>query len=143
MRDGLLFIRIYALICVGLALDCLRVSLSGGIPMPEWTHGKAIWIIPGEAWALASLLPPLAVAVWVGTEHRLIVASSAMLAGTVNLALGVFSADAEMGFIQSRVAFGAGLLWVAIAAAALADMVECSWTKRAQRVLDDIERRRR
>jgi type III secretory pathway component EscS len=140
IRDGVLLVRVYAMICAGLGLDCLRVSMTGGIPMPEWTHGQAIYIIPGEVWSLVSFLPAAIVAAWVGSRHHALVCISAAISAITNLALGVFSADAAMGFIQSRVAFGAGLLWVAIAVMSAADWIGYRWCRWAREIVERIER---
>jgi hypothetical protein len=137
--DGVLFIRIYALAHVVLALDCLRVAMTGGVPMPEWTHGQAIYLIPAEVWAVASIIPPLMVFVFV--RRRLwVTALAALVAAVVQLSIGVFAADADFGFVLSRIAFGAGLLWLGIAVSAAAEATWGRWLTWARHIEARIRR---
>lgn len=137
-HSGVLLVRVFAVICAVIGLDCLRLAMSGGIPMPEWTHGHAIYIVPGEVWSLLSLVPPLVVVILAGGDRHMLVAAMAAISGVVNLAIGIFSADAALGFIQSRVALGAGMMWVAIAVIAAADGALCRIKARAIEIIRRI-----
>ena len=126
IRKNVFVIRAYALICAALGLDCLRVALTGGIPMPIQTHGEAIYIIPGELWSSVALAQGVAVFVFASILRYWPLFFAALLGGMLNLALGVYAASAEFGFVLSRVSSGAGLLHLVIAAMALHDALRCS-----------------
>ena len=126
IRKNVFVIRAYALICAALGLDCLRVALTGGIPMPIQTHGEAIYIIPGELWSSVALAQGVAVFVLASALRYWPLFFAALVGGMLNLALGVYAASAEFGFVLSRVSTGAGLLHLVIAAMALHDALRCS-----------------
>lgn len=126
IRKNVFVIRAYALICAALGLDCLRVALTGGIPMPIQTHGEAIYIIPGELWSSVALAQGMAVFWLASTRHYWLLFMAALVGGALDLALGVFAASAEFGFVLSRVSTGAGLLHLVIAAMAMHDALRCS-----------------
>lgn len=143
IRENLFVIRAYAMICAALGLDCLRVAVTGGIPMPLATHGTAIYTIPAELWSGLALAQGVAVLVLAGTERHWTLGLAALCGGILNIALGVYSASAEFGFVQSRVAFGAGLLHLVIAALALHDARRCSLLRRLRLMDARVEARRK
>ncbi|WWT39545.1 hypothetical protein [Microcystis phage Mae-JY02] len=143
IRENLFLIRSYAVICAALGLDCLRVAVTGGIPMPLATHGTAIHTIPAELWSGIALAQGVAVLVLAGTERHWALGLAALFGGVLNIALGVYSASAEFGFVQSRVAFGAGLLHLVIAALAFHDARRCSLLRRMRRMEARVEARRK
>lgn len=142
IAGNLFVIRAYALICAALGLDCLRVALTGGIPMPIQTHGAAIYIIPGELWSSVALAQGLAVFWLAGTRHHWALFFAALSGGFLDLALGVYAASAEFGFVLSRVSTGAGLLHLVIAALALHDALRCSIFRRLHRLDARVTQRR-
>lgn len=142
IRQNLFVIRAYALICAALGMDCLRVALTGGIPMPVQTHGEAIYIIPGELWSSVAMAQGLAV-FWLAGGHRhWALFFAGLVGGILNLALGVFAALAEFGFVLSRVATGAGLLHLVIAALALHDALRCSLIRKMLTFEREIKERK-
>lgn len=134
IAGNLFVIRAYALICAALGLDCLRVAMTGGIPMPIQTHGAAIYIIPGELWSSVALVQGLAVFWLAGTRHHWALFFAALAGGFLDLALGVYAASAEFGFVLSRVSTGAGMLHLVVAALALHDALRCSLFRRMKRI---------
>ena len=135
---NLLAIRAFALISAALAADCLRASLTGGIPMPPETHGTAMYEIPALVWSGASLAQAVALFVVAGTRWRGLTAVVALWGAVITLALAQFAGQAEFGFILSRIAAGVGCLHLLIVAASVYDLV----TDRLRRALDRIEGRR-
>ena len=142
IRKNVFVIRAYALICAALGLDCLRVALTGGIPMPVQTHGEAIYIIPGELWSSVALAQGVAVFVLASTLRYWPLFLAALVGGMLNLALGVYAASAEFGFVLSRVSTGAGLLHLVIAAMALHDALRCSLIQKMLTFQREIEERK-
>lgn len=142
IRQNVFVIRAYALICAALGLDCLRVALTGGIPMPVQTHGAAIYIIPGELWSSVALAQGLAVFWLAGTRHHWALFFAGMVGGFLDLALGVYAASAEFGFVLSRVSTGAGLLHLVIAAMALHDALRCSLIRKLLTFEREIKERK-
>lgn len=121
IRDGVFLLRVFALISLLVAIDCLRMALLGGVPMPPETHSGAMYAIPAELWATVSLAQAIAFFALAGTRDYLKLSVVAGLGAIINLALAVFSARAEFGFIQSRVTGGIGMMHCAICVAALID----------------------
>ena len=141
-RHDVFVIRAYAMICAALGLDCLRVALTGGIPMPIQTHGEAIYIIPGELWSSVALAQGLAVFWLAGTRHHWALFFVGMIGGLLNLSLGVFAVSADFGFVMSRVSTGAGLLHLVIAALALRDALRCSLIRKMLTFEREIKERK-
>lgn len=139
VASNLFLIRAYALICAALALDCLRVSLGGGIPMPPETHGGAMYAIPGELWSAASLAQGLMLWCIAGSGRHVGTFAVGLVGGIINISLAVFSSEAAFGFIQSRIAAGAGMLHLAISGLALLDLFHDA----ADRKLRQIQRKER
>jgi len=142
IRENAFMIRAFALICAALALDCFRVSIWGGNPMPLDTHGEAIYIIPGERWSLGSLLQAVGACDLDGLRQRWPLALFALAGAVINIALAVYSAAAEFGFVQSRVAMGAGLLWLTISVLAAFEGYACRLVKSAGAIIRNMEGRK-
>lgn len=120
---NLLAIRAFALISAALAADCLRLALTGGVPMPVQTHGTAIFEIPAEVWSGASLGQALALFASTFIKRAWFTATAAACGAIITIALAVFAAQAQFGFITSRIAFGVGCLHLLIVAAVIHDEV--------------------
>ena len=112
IRDGVFQLRVFALISLVVAFDCLRMAFYGGIPMPPETYGGAMYAIPAELWAAVSVSQALAFFVLLGTQHYFKLALVAFVGAVVNLALALFSTEAAFGFLQSRVYGGIGLMCI-------------------------------
>lgn len=140
IRDGIFLLRCFALISVAVAVKCLLASISGGVPMPTETHGTAIHTIPAEAWSLVSLAQAIAFFWLVGSRRYLSLAAVAAMGAIINLALAVFSARAEFGFIQSAVTGGIGVMHCVICIAAMVDALGCRIVRLAKMILERIDR---
>lgn len=142
IRDGVFLLRCFALISVWVAIKCLWASVNGGVPMPPETHGSAMHTIPAEMWSLVSLAQALAFFWLAGSRNYLALASIAGLGAVINLALAIFSARAEFGFIQSAVTGGIGVMHCVICLAALVDAVGCRLVARAKLLIHPPEEHR-
>ena len=125
-----------------MGLDCLRMSIMGGVPMPKETHGSAMYEIPAEVWGLvvigqSGLLFAGAYMHWKG-----VIAAAGVLGGLIYLALSVMADQASLGFIVSRGAAVFGILNTSAAAAALLDMFADWLQHQVELALDWIERQR-
>lgn len=139
IRDGVFLLRVFALISLGVAIECLRAAMTGGVPMPPETHSGAMYAIPAELWSWVSLIQAVAFFAIAGTKQHLTLASVAFFGAVINLALAVFSARAEFGFIQSRVTGGVGLMHCAICVAALIDALGDRLICRAKALVKILE----
>lgn len=139
IRDGVFLLRCFALISVAVAIKCLWASVTGGVPMPPETHGTAIHTIPAELWSLVSLAQALAFFWLAGTRRYLSLAAVAAMGAFINLALAVFSARAEFGFIQSAVTGGIGVMHCVICVAALVDALGCRIVRLARMILERVD----
>lgn len=127
-----------------MGLECLRMSLAGGVPMPPETHGTAMYQTPAEVWALIVLAQSglLVLGAW----HRLpwLVAGAGMFGGMLYLALFFMADNAALGFLVSRGSAVFGVLNTAAAAAGIFDML-AGWLSRqieaAAQMIEDLNRR--
>lgn len=139
IRDGVFLLRAFALISVWVAVVCLWKSVTGGVPMPPETHGGAMYAIPAELWSLVSLAQAVAFFVVAGSSRYGLIAVTASGGAVINLALAVFSARAEFGFIQSAVTGGIGVMHCVIVVAALIDAMGCQLVARAKALIHALE----
>lgn len=120
---------------------CLGMALTGGVPMPEHTHASAMYLIPAWVWALAVIAQGALLAGSAAHHRPAGVAVAGVFGALIYLALGVFSWQAEYGFVLSLGATTWGVLHCGIAVAALIDLHLLrlrACILRAARRLDDI-----
>jgi len=109
-----------ALLLMG--LDCLRMSLMGGVPMPPETHGSAMYEIPAELWGLIVIAQGAALLWGAYGNHAMTVMVAGIIGGLLYYALFAMADQASLGFIVSRGAFVFGMLNTAAASAATLDL---------------------
>ena len=125
-----------------MGLDCLRMSMMGGVPMPKETHGSAMYEIPAEVWGLVVIGQSGLLFAGAFRQWRGVIASAGVLGGLIYLALSVMADQASVGFIVSRGAAVFGILNTTAAAAALLDMF-AGWLERQMDLaMDWLERQR-
>lgn len=112
-----------------MGVECLRLSLMGGVPMPPETHGSAMYQIPAETWALVVLAQSAALFIGARLDSSAIVAAAGMTGGLIYLALFVMADQASLGFLVSRGAAVFGVLNTAAAAAGILDLL-AGWLER-------------
>ena len=105
-----------------MGLACMIVALAGGVPMPEHTHSSAMYLIPAWVWAVAVIGQGAALAVSAARRAPLGVAAAGLVGAVIYLALGVFSWQAEYGFVLSLGAAAWGVMHCAVTVAALIDL---------------------
>ncbi|MGL4319558.1 MAG: hypothetical protein ACRCS3_01720 [Paracoccaceae bacterium] len=106
--------------------SCLAESLSGGVPMPQETHGGAMYTIPAELWSGIVLMTAAMISVGVITDRLWMTFVGGLIGAITYWALFVFADYASFGFLLSRGSGVLGVLHVGIAVAAAFDMV-CRW----------------
>lgn len=125
-RDAIMLLGA-ALFLMG--MECLRLSLTGGVPMPPETHGSAMYEIPAETWALVVLAQSTTMAIGAWRGSAALVAASGLAGGMIYLALAVMADQASLGFLVSRGAAVFGVLNTAAAAAGFLDLL-AGWLER-------------
>lgn len=116
-----------------MGLECLRMSLMGGVPMPPETHGSAMYEIPAEVWAFIVISQSAALMIGAWRGSALLVAVAGFWGGMVYLALFVMADHAALGFLVSRGSAVFGVLNTAAAAAAMLDVL-AGWLERQMEV---------
>lgn len=130
VADNTLMIRALAIACTAVGVECLRSSLTGGIPMPPETHGGAMYAIPGELWSVVTITFG-GLMYWATKPQNLWLLAFASFGGAlINMLIAHFSAIAEFGFIQSRVSWGVGVIHLIVACLAV---VETPWYARVRK----------
>lgn len=105
-----------------MGLACMAVALSGGVPMPPQTYSSAMYIIPAWVWALAVIAQGAGLCLAAIRRSPTAVALAGLGGAVIYLALGVFSWQAEYGFVLSLGAAAWGVMHCAIVVAALIDL---------------------
>ena len=138
-RDAIMLLAL-ALFVMG--LECFRMAIMGGVPMPPETHGSAMYEMPAEAWA--GIVIGQSGALFFGAWRRLpkMIAMAGFVGGILYLALWVMADQASLGFIVSRGAAVFGVLNTAAATAAIFDMVAHWLERQGQFAIDEINHRR-
>ena len=138
-RDAIMLLGASLLV---MGLDCLRMSLMGGVPMPPETHGSAMYEIPAEVWGLVVIAQSGAL-LW-GAWYRCprIIAAAGITGGLLYHALFVMADQAAMGFIVSRGAMVFGVLNTAAGVAGLLDALAKWLERQVELAVGWIERHR-
>lgn len=101
---------------------CLIVALTGGAPMPPQTYGSAMYLIPAWLWSLAVIAQGALLCLASARHSTSWVAMAGLAGAVIYLAIGVFSWQAEYGFVLSLGAAAWGVMHCGVAVAALIDL---------------------
>ena len=126
-----------------MGLECLRMSLTGGVPMPPETHGTAMYQTPAEAWALIVLAQSGALILGAKIGCPPLVAAAGLFGGLLYLALFTMADQAALGSLVSRGSAVFGVLNTAAAAAAFLDMLAGWLERQMQTAIQWIEDQRK
>lgn len=121
-----------------MGLDCLRMSIMGGVPMPKETHSTAMYEIPAEVWGLVVIGQSGLLFAGAYMHWRGVIAAAGVLGGLIYL----MADQASLGFIVSRGAAVFSILNTAAATAALLDMFADWLQHQVELAVDWIERQR-
>lgn len=138
-RDAIMLLGASLLV---MGLDCLRMSIMGGVPMPVETHGSAMYEIPAEAWGLV-VIAQAGLLMW-GAWCRCprLIALAGIAGGLLYHALFIMADQASLGFIVSRGAMVFGVLNTAAGIAGLLDVLARWLEHQMELAMDWIERHR-
>ena len=121
--NGRVVVAAYAIICFLVGLASLKMSISGGIPMPPETHGDAMYIIPGELWSVVSMAQGLLMLWAISFSRWGVLAFACVIGAAIDTAIAVMAETASFGFLTSLIAGGAGLLHAVIAILAVQEAI--------------------
>lgn len=110
-RDGVL---LFSFGTLSMGLVFLWVSLTGGIPMPEETHGHAVYILPAELWAGVVIAHSALIIFGVLYAKVWAVLSGSLLSCIVYTLFFELAHAADFGFITAT---GAGFVFAPLSAA--------------------------
>lgn len=135
IRDGVFLLRAFATISLWIALISLARALTGGAMMTPETHGEATALLSPVGWSILSALQAAVLLALLGTPRLILLSITATAGAAINLAIAIFAARAELGFLASHIAAGVGVMHCVIAVAAAIDATGARLIARARALI--------
>lgn len=134
IRDGIFLLRAFATVSLWLAVISLARAMTGAALMPPETHGAATVLLSPTSWSILSAVQAAVMLSLLGGPRLILLALAATGGAAINLAISVFAARAELGFLASHVAAAVGVMHCVVAVAAAIDATGARLIARARSI---------